>query len=178
MCLHFGDGFVKYAFQQLFPVRFNSAEDFMKTNRQAMIVSIIKDQVIGTQEELGESLKNKGVLVTQATLSRDIKELGLIKVPTPEGYYRYSLPQDRTPGDLVRRAQRMLEDAVVSIDAAENIIVIKTMNGTAQGVAAAFDDLEWPEVLGTVAGDDTIMVVIRSKDLIEEILTRLHQLRR
>ena len=116
----------------------------MKTNRQAMIIAIIKEQVIGTQEDLGETLKNKGVLVTQATLSRDIKELGLIKVPTAEGYYRYSLPQDRIPGDQARRAQRMLEDAVISIDAAENIIVIKTMNGTAQGVAAAFDDLEWP----------------------------------
>jgi transcriptional regulator of arginine metabolism len=150
----------------------------MKTNRQAMIISIIKDQVIGTQEELGDALKNKGVLVTQATLSRDIKELGLIKVPTIEGYYRYSLPQDRTPGDLVRRAQRMLEDAVVALDFAENIIVIKTMNGTAQGVAAAFDDLDWPEVLGTVAGDNTIMVVIRSKGQVEEVLSRLHQLRR
>ncbi|HBE81122.1 MAG TPA: arginine repressor [Firmicutes bacterium] len=150
----------------------------MKTNRQAMIIAIIKDQVIGTQEDLGEALKNKGVLVTQATLSRDIKELGLIKVPAVEGYYRYSLPQDRTPGDLVRRAQRMLEDAVVSMDAAENIIVVKTMNGTAQGVAAAFDDLEWPEVLGTVAGDDTMLVVIRSKELVEEVLNRLHQLRR
>lgn len=150
----------------------------MKTNRHAMIVAIIKEQVIGTQEDLGEALKNKGVLVTQATLSRDIKELGLIKVPTTEGYYRYSLPQDRTPGDLVRRAQRMLEDAVVSIDAAENFIVIKTMSGTAQGVAEAFDNLEWPEVLGTVAGDNTILVIIRSKAQVEEVLNRLHQLRR
>ncbi len=149
----------------------------MKTNRQAMIISIIKEQVISTQEELGENLKNRGVLVTQATLSRDIKELGLVKIPTVEGYYRYSLPQDRTAGDMMRRAQRMLEDAVVSIDSAENIIVIKTMSGTAQGVAAAFDDLEWPEVVGTVAGDNTILAVIRSKEQVEEILDRLHQLR-
>lgn len=150
----------------------------MKTNRQAMIISIIKEQLISTQEELGEALKNKNVLVTQATLSRDIKELGLIKVPTAEGYYRYSLPQDRTSGDLLRRAQRMLEDAVVSIDYAENIIVVKTMSGTAQGVAAAFDELEWPEVVGTVAGDNTIMIVVRSKPQVEEVLSRLHQLRR
>ncbi|MGE5583131.1 MAG: arginine repressor [Bacillota bacterium] len=150
----------------------------MKTNRQAMIISIIKEKLISTQEELGEALKNKNVLVTQATLSRDIKELGLIKVPTAEGYYRYSLPQDRTSGDLLRRAQRMLEDAVVSIDYAENIIVVKTMSGTAQGVAAAFDELEWPEVVGTVAGDNTIMIVVRSKPQVEEVLSRLHQLRR
>lgn len=149
----------------------------MKTNRLQMIITIIKEQAISTQEELGEALKARSVLVTQATLSRDIKELGLVKVPTLEGHYRYSLPQDRTPGDLMRRAQRMLEDAVVSIDSAENIIVIKTMSGTAQGVAAAFDDLEWPEVVGTVAGDNTIIVVVRSRAQVEEVLIRLQELR-
>ncbi len=149
----------------------------MKNNRQAMIISIIKDLVIGTQEELGEILKSRDIQVTQATLSRDIKELGLVKVPTLNGCYRYSLPQDRTPGDLMRRAQRMLEDAVVAIDSAENIIVIKTMSGTAQGVAAAFYELEWPEVVGTVAGDNTIMVVVRSREQVEEVLNRLQQLR-
>ena len=149
----------------------------MKSERHAMIVAIIKEQVIGTQEELGEILKSKGVLVTQATLSRDIKELGLIKIPTMEGSYRYSLPQDRTPGDVMRRAQRMLEDAVVSVDIAENLIVIKTMSGTAQGVAAAFDDLEWSEVVGTVAGDNTILAVIRSKEQAAEVMKRLHHLR-
>ncbi len=150
----------------------------MKNNRQAMIVSIIKELIIGTQEELGEILKSRDIQVTQATLSRDIKELGLVKVPTLDGGYRYSLPQDRTPGDLMRRAQRMLEDAVIAIDSAENIIVIKTMSGTAQGVAAAFDELEWPEVVGTVAGDNTIMVVVRNKAQVEEVLNRLQQLRR
>lgn len=150
----------------------------MKNNRQAMIVSIIKELIIGTQEELGEILKSRATQVTQATLSRDIKELGLIKVPTLDGRYRYSLPQDRTPGDLMRRTQRMLEDAVIAIDSAENIIVIKTMSGTAQGVAAAFDELEWPEVVGTVAGDNTIMVVVRNKAQVEEVLNRLQQLRR
>lgn len=149
----------------------------MKSERHAMIVSIIKEQVIGTQEELGETLKSRGVLVTQATLSRDIKELGLIKVSTMDGTYRYSLPQDRTPGDVMRRAQRMLEDAVVSVDIAENLIVIKTMSGTAQGVAAAFDDLEWSEVVGTVAGDNTILAVIRNKEQAAEVIKRLHHLR-
>lgn len=149
----------------------------MKAERHAMIVSIIKEQAISTQEELGELLKGREIIVTQATLSRDIKELGLIKVPTMDGNYRYSLPQDRTPGDVMRRAQRMFEDAVVTIDAAENIIVIKTMNGSAQGVAAIFDDLEWPEVVGTVAGDDTILAVIRTKAQTEEIIRRLRRLR-
>jgi transcriptional regulator of arginine metabolism len=153
-------------------------EGQMKSNRHANIIAIIKEQIVATQEELGEALEAKGIIVTQATLSRDIKELGLVKISTPEGRYRYSMPQDRLPGDMVRRAQKMLEDAVISIDAAENILVIKTMHGNAQGVAAAFDDLDWPEVVGTVAGDDTIMAVIRNKSQVEEILERLAQLRR
>jgi len=150
----------------------------MKTNRQAMIVGIIKEQPIATQEELGEALKNRGVDVTQATLSRDIKELGLIKVPTVDGSYLYSLAQDRTFADVVRRAQRMIEDAVVSIDAAENIVVIKTMSGIAQGVADAFDALELPEVIGSVAGDNTIILVVRKCELVAKVLERLNQLRR
>jgi len=150
----------------------------MKNNRQAMIIAIIKEQVIGTQEELGEALKTKGVLVTQATLSRDIKELGLIKIPTPDGYYRYSLPQDKTPGDILRRAQRMIADAVISVDFAENDIIVKTTSGNAQGVAAVLDDLDWPEVVGTVAGDNTILMVIRSKEAVSDILKRFDQLRR
>lgn len=150
----------------------------MKTNRQAMIISIIKENAIGTQEDLGEALQNKGIVVTQATLSRDIKELGLIKIPTREGRYRYSLPQDRTISDLTRRTQRILEDAVMTVEAAENIIVIKTTSGTAQGVAAALDDLEWPEVVGTVAGDNTIMMVIRSRDQVAGVLDQIRQLRR
>ena len=150
----------------------------MKNNRQAMIIAIIKEQVIGTQEELGEALKTKGVLVTQATLSRDIKELGLIKIPTPDGYYRYSLPQDKTPGDILRRAQRMIADAVITVDFAENDIIVKTTSGNAQGVAAVLDDLDWPEVVGTVAGDNTILMVIRSKEAVFDILKRFNQLRR
>jgi transcriptional regulator of arginine metabolism len=153
-------------------------EGRMKSNRHAKIIAIIKEQIVATQEELGEALEANGILVTQATLSRDIKELGLVKISTPEGRYRYSMPQDRLPGDMVRRAQKMLEDAVISIDAAENILVIKTMHGNAQGVAAAFDDLDWPEVVGTVAGDDTIMAIIRNKSQVKEILERLAQLRR
>ena len=150
----------------------------MKSNRHANIIAIIKEQIVATQEELGEALEAKGIMVTQATLSRDIKELGLVKISTPEGRYRYSMPQDRLPGDMVRRAQKMLEDAVISIDFAENILVIKTMHGNAQGVAAAFDDLDWPEVVGTVAGDDTIMAIIRNKSQVKELLERLAQLRR
>ncbi len=152
--------------------------DPVKARRQALILNIIKEKSIETQEELGEALKKEGVGVTQATLSRDIKELGLIKVPTPDGKYRYSMPTDRSFSDLMKRAERMFEHAVIGIDYSENLIIIKTTNGTAQGVAAALDDLEWQEVLGTIAGDDSILVIVRKKDQVEEVLARLYKLRR
>lgn len=150
----------------------------MKARRQALILAIIKEKPVGTQEDLGEALKAEGVEVTQATLSRDIKELGLIKLPTPDGRYRYALPTDRILTDVLKRAERMFEDAVVSIDYTENLIVIKTTSGTAQGVAAALDELEWKEVVGTIAGDDSILVIIRKKTQVEEVLNRLYKLRR
>mgnify|MGYP001121058229 CR=1 FL=1 len=135
----------------------------MKARRHGLILSIIKEKPIETQEELGEALKTQGVEVTQATLSRDIKELGLIKLPTPNGDYRYSLPLDRNFSDLLKRAERIFEHAVLSIDFTENMIIIKTASGTAHAVAAALDDLDWKEVVGTIAGDDSILVIVRKK---------------
>lgn len=150
----------------------------MKARRHALILAIIKENSIGTQEDLGAALKREGVVVTQATLSRDIKELGLIKVPAAGGHYRYALPNDKTLSDVIRRAERMFEDTVVSIDFTENLLVIKTTSGTAQGVAAVIDDLEWREVVGTIAGDDSILVIIRKKEQVEEVLNRFYKLRR
>ena len=112
----------------------------MKARRQAMIIAAIKEQAIATQDELGEALRKEGVEVTQATLSRDIKELGLIKLNTPEGKYRYSLPHERTMADILRRAKRMFEDSVVEIDYTENLVVIRTLSGAANGVADVLAD--------------------------------------
>lgn len=150
----------------------------MKARRHALILAIIKENAIGTQEDLGAALKREGVVVTQATLSRDIKELGLLKVPEAGGHYRYALPNDKSLSDVIRRAERMFEDTVVSIDFTENLLVIKTTSGTAQGVAAVIDDLEWREVVGTIAGDDSILVIIRKKEQVEEVLNRFYRLRR
>ncbi|HEY8344908.1 MAG TPA: arginine repressor [Bacillota bacterium] len=150
----------------------------MKARRHALILGIIREKSIGTQEELGAALKKEGVEVTQATLSRDIKELGLIKVPAAGGHYRYALPNDKTLTDIIKRAKRMFEDSVVSLDFADNLLVIKTTSGTAQGVAAVIDDLEWREIVGTIAGDDSILVVIRKKEQVEEVLNRFYKLRR
>ena len=150
----------------------------MKARRQAMILANIKERAIATQDDLGEALRQEGVEVTQATLSRDIKELGLIKLPTPDGHYRYSLPYERILGDVLHRAERMFEDSVVGVDYTENIIVIRTLSGAANGVADALDDLDWQEIVGILAGDDTIMMIVRRREQTESIVEKLRKLRR
>lgn len=133
----------------------------MKGRRHAVILEAIRQRKIGTQSELTEYLRRRGISVTQATVSRDIKDLRLVKVATGDGGYRYSAPLDRPEEGARARAERMLSEFVVSIDASANLIVLKTTPGSAQGVAAALDALQWPDVLGTVAGDDSILVVVR-----------------
>lgn len=133
----------------------------MKAKRQAAIIDLIKEEVIETQAQLATRLQALGFPVTQATVSRDIQELRLIKVPTEEGRYRYALPPQRIPGDLYRRAQMRFTDSVVSLDVSLNLVVIKTHPGEAHAVAAVIDELAWPEVVGTVAGDDSILVIVR-----------------
>lgn len=150
----------------------------MKAQRHALILTLIREHLVGTQEELGELLRRENVEVTQATLSRDIKELGLTKLVMPDGNYRYALPSEKEKADVIRRAERIFEDAVVSIDYTDNLIVIKTLNGTAQGVAAALDNLEWSELLGTIGGDDTILIIVRRREHVENVLERLYKLRR
>lgn len=145
----------------------------MKSKRHLKILEIIKNNHIATQEELAEKLENDGIEVTQATVSRDIKKLGLIKVPTGFGGYRYSQPMEKTQTDINNWVKRMFVDFVVNIDHSENLIVIKTMPGTAQGLASAIDNLGWDDILGTVAGDDTIFLAIRSKEATEIIFQRL-----
>jgi transcriptional regulator of arginine metabolism len=162
----------------------------MKSVRHAAILEAIRDRVIETQAELTDYLRERGMVVTQATVSRDIKNLRLIKVPAGEGRYRYAVPQDFNPGNLVRRARRMFSEFVTNVDFSENLIVIKTTPGSAQGVAAALDGLAWPEVLGTVAGDDSILVIVRVRtestggaesraaSASKEVLAKLMDLRR
>lgn len=145
----------------------------MKTERQRKIVDIITQQVICTQDELVKALAGEGFKVTQATISRDIKELGLIKVPSEDNLYRYALPADtRTPNPLTR-LHKVFRDSVVNVDYSENIIVIRTLTGNAHAVAACLDYSEWDEVLGTVAGDDTILVIVKPKSAVEKIYRTL-----
>ncbi|MGE5507123.1 MAG: arginine repressor [Chitinophagales bacterium] len=133
----------------------------MKGRRHAAILEAVRTQPIATQGELTEYLKARGIAVTQATVSRDIKDLRLVKVPTGDGRYCYALPPDRPEEDTAARTRRMLSDFVLSVDSSENLIMLKTGPGTAQAVAAALDGLGWPDIVGTVAGDDSILVVVR-----------------
>jgi transcriptional regulator of arginine metabolism len=139
------------------------------------IKDIISKNRVATQEELCEALLERGHAVTQATVSRDIREMKLIKVPSTEGYY-YALPD--TPGlkPSLERMKRVFNDSVVALVASENLVVVKTLPGTANSVASVIDGAEIPEIAGTVAGDDTILVVIAPKEAAQRIMERFNEL--
>lgn len=147
----------------------------MKSKRQKQILEIIEQEEVETQEELAERLRERETDVTQATVSRDIKDLHLIKVPSGDGRYKYSLPLDRGIANTGERLERMLKDSVLYIDHSENLIVVKMLPGTAQGLASIIDNLRWKEIIGTVAGDDTILLVIKPKEAVEELMLRLKE---
>lgn len=147
----------------------------MKTVRQVAILDIIEKQDIETQEDLAEALRHRGIGVTQATVSRDIKELRLLKVLSANGVYKYATA-DKAEHGLSDRLIRMLTDSVLSISSANNLIVIKTLSGSANVAAEALDSLHWPEVLGTLAGDNTILMIIRSNEEAPVIISRVQEL--
>lgn len=148
----------------------------MKSARQRKIKEIIKSQNISTQEELAEALKKAGYCVTQATVSRDIKELQLMKIVQKDNTYVYGLPIE--PG-VVRNEERirmMMQELVTDVNHSENLIVIKTHPGNAHGIASLIDGLKWQGVVGTLAGDDTILLVIKPKTKVRVILSMLKSL--
>ncbi len=134
----------------------------MKNARQAAILSIIENNDVETQEELAGKLKDMGIVVTQATVSRDIKELRLLKVLSASGGYKYATA-DKAEHGLSERFVRMFKDSVLSISYAGNIIVIKTLSGSANVAAEAIDSMRLPEILGTMAGDNTILAIVRNE---------------
>ena len=148
----------------------------MKAIRHARIKEIIENTVVETQEELAESLRKQNIEVTQATVSRDIKELMLIKIPTGDGRYRYAYPLEKNIVFSKNRMARMFQDSVIGLNYSENIIVIKTLPGTANAVASTLDYAKWPEIIGTVAGDDNILVVVKPIEAVPQILRKLELL--
>lgn len=150
----------------------------MKARRQMKILELIRNRSVDTQDELARLLHLEGIEVTQATVSRDIKELKLVKVPAGSGGYRYSLPTEPGGGDQVEKLRRYMLDAVVSIDHAKNLVLVKCLPGTANAVAVIMDKIQWGEVVGTIAGDDTILIILRQDEMVEDMVTRLHALMR
>ena len=135
----------------------------MKNARQTAILRLIEQSDIETQEELAGRLKEQGIMVTQATVSRDIKELRLLKVLSSTGRYKYATA-DRAENGLSDRFVRSFRESVLSIDYASNIIVIKTLAGSANAAAEAIDSMRLPQVLGTMAGDNTILAIARDEE--------------
>ncbi len=137
------------------------------------ILELIRERPVSTQDQLTQILRSEGIEVTQATISRDIRELRLLKVPGEDGHYRYSLPDDPSGNSRVERLRRHLHDLLVGVDFSENLIVLRTLPGTANAVAVGIDRLGWPEVLGSLAGDDTVLLVVRTRELTQEIASRI-----
>ena len=134
-----------------------------KGQRHIKIRDIITNNDIETQDELVDILKNQGFNVTQATISRDIKELHLVKVPLMDGRYKYSLPADQRFNPL-QKLKRSLMDAFVKIDSAGHMLVMKTLPGNANAIGALIDHLDWDEILGTICGDDTCLIICRTHE--------------
>ena len=147
----------------------------MKTVRQVAILDIIEKQEIETQEELASALNARGIRVTQATVSRDIKELRLLKVLTPSGKYKYATG-DQADNNLTDRFIRMLAESLLSVSSANNLIVVKTLSGSANVAAEALDSMHWPEVLGTLAGDTTVLLIIRSNEETITVTSRIREM--
>ncbi|MFB3182078.1 transcriptional regulator ArgR [Staphylococcus pseudintermedius] len=143
-----------------------------KSVRHIKIREIISNEQIETQDELVKRLNDYDMNVTQATVSRDIKELQLIKVPAPSGQYIYSLPNDRRYHPL-EKLGRYLMDSFVKIDSANNLLVLKTLPGNAQSIGAILDQIDWEEVLGTICGDDTCLIICRDNPSADEIKERI-----
>lgn len=147
----------------------------MKNERHARILKIIDDRVIGTQEELLEELLSYGINVTQATVSRDIKDLRLTKTQTTSGNYKYT-SMERAEAAIHERLIRVFAESVISIDCANNLIVVKTIAAGAQAAAAAIDALHWQEVVGCIAGDDTILVIVRENSMVMSVMERFERM--
>lgn len=148
----------------------------MKRYRYNKIKEIVQSQSIETQEELANALLAEGIEVTQATVSRDIKELMLIKIPTGDGHYRYALSPEENVVLSRSRINRLFQDSIIRVDSALNQIVLHTIPGSASAVAFSVDHAKWSEVIGTLAGDDTILLICRSIEEVDSVLKRIADL--
>jgi len=144
----------------------------MKGIRQFKIKEIILDRDIETQEELVDALRESGMNVTQATVSRDIKELMLIKIPSTSGGYKYAMPGETQKTNPIYKLKRALQDHFTHIDYTDNLVVMKCLPGTANAIAALIDSMDTTDIMGTISGDDTILIICRSKEQSKAVVER------
>lgn len=148
----------------------------MKNARQGEILKIIQATDIDTQEQLLEELRTRGYSTTQATISRDIKELRLVKELTSSGGYRYALSERKAASTSDTRLRNIFKEGVVSVDVAQNIVVVRTMPGLASAACSALDNMEIEGVVGTLAGDDTGILIMRDNALAQQFNSEVHKL--
>lgn len=150
----------------------------MKNDRQSRILEIIEREPIDTQEQLQQRLQEVGISCTQATISRDIKQLHLIKEPIGQGKYRYAVSIQRNKLNVADKLRTIFRESIVSVDSAQNIVVIKTMAGLANAAGAALDSMNLPYVVGSLAGDDTVMLVTRDAESARSFCDEVHDMMR
>lgn len=141
----------------------------MKNERQAKILEIIKTEPIETQEQLQQTLLEMGIACTQATISRDIKQLHLIKEPIGQGKYRYAISIQRKRLNIADKLRTIFRESIVSVDHAQNMVVIKTMAGLASAAATALDSMRISSVIGSLAGNDTVLLIARDTESAREL---------
>ena len=144
----------------------------MRYSRQNKILDLIRTYEVGTQEKLAKLLRASGFNVTQATVSRDIKELQLVKVESESGKSCYAIPS-KVEAPVSDRFKKILKETVQSINSAENIIVIKTLSGCANAAGEAIDTSDYPEIVGTIAGDNTMLVIVDKTENVPHLLETL-----
>ena len=150
----------------------------MKNDRQNQLLQIISEECIETQEQLLDRLQARGIKCTQATISRDIKEMHLIKEPAGQGRYRYAVSAHRTRLNFADKLRTIFRESVISVDLAQNLVVIKTMPGLASAAASALDGMEINAKVGTLAGDDTVLLIMRDTVGAEEFCDEIKEMLR
>jgi transcriptional regulator of arginine metabolism len=146
-----------------------------KSTRQAAIRALVAERVVASQEELRQLLAHRGWEVTQSTLSRDLRELRLARIPDSQGRARYAFPDSATE-DTTPQLEHLLPQLLLRVEAVQTLVVARTVPSGAQPVAAALDGAGWTDVLGTIAGDDTVLIICRSAEAQERVVRRLQPL--
>ena len=158
--------------------RVPKAERVAKAERQDAILRAIEENHIDTQEQLAEALRQAGMQVTQATISRDIRELGLSKIALGNGNSRYATLVRTDDVEKNERLGRNFAESVLSVAQADNLIIIKTLSGSGSAAAELIDSLPWPEIVGTLAGDNTIFVAVQSREKVHAVIQRFQEMLR